>query len=168
MAHLKRCNKCGNRCCRYVAIEIDTPRTDEDFDDIRWYVAHRKVTVFKHDGEWHFNVNTKCKQLDKDGRCKMYDKRPRICREYELDECEEDGLDYEVNLCTVKRAAAMPAHVGSVSSDGVHGFRAGRHPRGGEDARGARGPRRIRAQLQTKQVFRHRAAANVPRADKED
>ena len=103
MAHLKRCNRCSNRCCRYVAIEIDTPKTDEDFDDFRWYVAHRKVTVFKQDGVWHLNFNSKCKQLDKDGRCKIYDKRPRICREYELDECEEDGLDYEVNLRTVKQ-----------------------------------------------------------------
>jgi len=103
MGHLKRCNKCGNRCCRYVAIEIDTPRTDQDFDDIRWYVAHRKVTVFKHDGVWHFNVDTKCKQLGNDGRCKIYDKRPRICREYDLDECEEGGIEYEVHLRSVKQ-----------------------------------------------------------------
>ena len=102
MSSLSQCKGCGEKCCRYLATEIDTPRTDKDFDDIRWYVAHHNVSVFKHDGAWHLNFDTKCDYLGKDGRCTMYDIRPEICRGYEIDACEEDGLDYDVNLQTVE------------------------------------------------------------------
>jgi Fe-S-cluster containining protein len=77
-----------------VALPIDTPKTKKDYDDIRWYLAHKKIQVFVEDGDWYIQFFTRCKYLDKDLMCKIYDERPKICRKYEHDECEHHGDDY--------------------------------------------------------------------------
>ena len=86
-----RCSKCTALCCRYIAIEIDKPETKRDFDDIRWYVAHRGVRVFVERGRWYVEFRTRCKFLTKDNLCAIYEKRPRICREHDPNSCEFDG-----------------------------------------------------------------------------
>jgi len=85
------CVKCGAKCCHYYALEIDEPKKVREFDDIRWYVAHAKTSVFVEDGKWYLQVFTKCQYLDKDNRCTIYETRPRICRRYDTDECEFEG-----------------------------------------------------------------------------
>jgi hypothetical protein len=45
-----------------VSIPIDTPEDWKDFDDIRWYLAHRDVSTYKKDGQWHVHLNTLCKR----------------------------------------------------------------------------------------------------------
>ena len=39
------CNGC-TKCCEYIALEIDTPETQEDFENIRWYLLHENVKIF--------------------------------------------------------------------------------------------------------------------------
>ena len=39
------CAQCNALCCRYMAIKVDTPRTADDYDDVRWYLLHRDVRV---------------------------------------------------------------------------------------------------------------------------
>jgi len=85
------CSKCDAMCCRYVAVQIDTPTTPTDFEDIRWYVSHRKVWVFMDDGDWYVCLDTPCKFLSRDHRCKIYEARPRICRKYTTRTCEFNG-----------------------------------------------------------------------------
>lgn len=93
------CKKCDGKCCRYFALPIDTPEDWDDFDDIRWYLCHEDITVFVEDGDWYLNVKNKCRHLsEKDYRCQNYDLRPRICRKYDTDNCDQTGDDYGYEL----------------------------------------------------------------------
>jgi uncharacterized protein len=83
------CHTCGGQCCRYFALQIDKPRSGEDFDHLRWYLAHGKVALFIEEKEWYLQVNTKCNFLSEEGKCGMYHNRPKICRDYGLDESGE-------------------------------------------------------------------------------
>lgn len=98
------CLKCNGICCRYVALPIDDPETKSDFDDIRWYIAHRGVWVFVEDGDWYVCFDAKCDFLDKNNRCKIYETRPKICRGYETDECEffGEGEAYDMKFTRIE------------------------------------------------------------------
>ncbi|MBN1557252.1 MAG: YkgJ family cysteine cluster protein [Lentisphaerae bacterium] len=77
------CAACGQACCRYVATEIDRPTCKRDYDNIRWYLRHANVFVFRdHDGKWYLEFETRCEALGEDGFCTAYETRPKICREH--------------------------------------------------------------------------------------
>ena len=106
MAKKRQCEKCTGLCCRYFALPIETPEDRDDFDDIRWYLCHKDVTVFIEDGDWYINIKNKCKHLsDNDNRCKIYTKRPNICRGYKHDDCDyvEGKYDYELHFTSDKQ-----------------------------------------------------------------
>lgn len=92
------CATCPAICCRYVATCIDTPTTKGDFDDIRWYIAHRDVWVFVDDGDWYLCIERPCRYLSKTNECMIYDRRPRICRQYKIDDCERYGTGEAYDL----------------------------------------------------------------------
>ena len=101
MAKKSPCEKCKGLCCRYFALPIETPETRQDYDDIRWYLCHEDVTVFVEEGDWYINTKNKCRHLDeKTHHCNIYDKRPKICRGYKMDDCDlTDGeYDYELHF----------------------------------------------------------------------
>jgi len=88
------CEQCDALCCKSVAVEIDEPETKEDWDEIRWYLYHEDIIVYKdNDGDWLVEFQTNCKQLDKDEKCKIYEKRPKICRKHDLESCQMNGED---------------------------------------------------------------------------
>lgn len=96
MEEKKTCDSCNAACCRYVALEIDTPETLEDFEDIRWYVVHENVHVYvEEDGTWNLEFLTPCKHVREDNRCAIHEafvdnptlKRPKICGEFQPDQC---------------------------------------------------------------------------------
>ena len=84
------CDHCVGKCCRYFCLQLDTPTTWDDFDSIRWYLAHGQTMVYVDEKKWYLVVFTKCQYLRSDHRCGIYFDRPRICREYSTDECEYD------------------------------------------------------------------------------
>ncbi len=84
------CDHCVGKCCRYFCLQIDTPSTWDDFDSIRWYLAHGQTMVYVDKKKWYLVVFTKCKYLRSDNRCGIYFDRPRICREYSTADCEYD------------------------------------------------------------------------------
>ncbi len=86
------CNYCSGKCCRYFALPIDKPKNYEEYDEIRWYLLHENATVFVEDGSWFLLVHTVCKALDAHNRCKIYDRRPQVCRDYSTEKCEYDDL----------------------------------------------------------------------------
>ena len=92
-----QCRFCA-RCCRHVSLEIDVPEDREDFDNIRWYLLHKDVSVFIDDGKWYLEVLKDCMELTGDGRCGIYEGRPDICREYEAGECEREGHYWDIML----------------------------------------------------------------------
>ncbi len=84
------CSGCSN-CCEYVAIEIDKPRSVEDFDEIYWYLVHRDVWVYvEENGGWFVQFNTPCDKL-RYRLCGIYTARPQVCRDYHPDSCVRYG-----------------------------------------------------------------------------
>ncbi|MEJ2703828.1 MAG: YkgJ family cysteine cluster protein [Sedimentisphaerales bacterium] len=101
MAKKSQCERCTGLCCRYFALPIETPENKEDYDDIRWYLCHKDVTVFVEDGDWYLNIKNKCRHLSqKDHRCNIYSQRPRICRKYRHADCDfiDGEYDYELHF----------------------------------------------------------------------
>ena len=90
------CSYCTGKCCRYFALPIDTPQTWEDYDHIRWYMMHGRVSIFVEDETWYLTVHADCQHLQDDHRCGIYEQRPRICRSYTTKDCEyNDDECYE-------------------------------------------------------------------------
>jgi len=106
MAKKGQCDRCTGLCCRYFALPIETPEDKGDYDDIRWFLCHKDITVFVEDGDWYINIKNKCMHLsEKDYRCRIYDKRPRICRGYSHSDCDfvEGHYDYELHFTDDKQ-----------------------------------------------------------------
>lgn len=90
------CDHCTAKCCRYFALPIDTPKTWEDFDHLRWYSLHVRISFFVEDGTWYLMVHADCKHIQSDQMCGIYEDRPQICRTYSADDCEfDDDATYE-------------------------------------------------------------------------
>ena len=88
------CEHCTGECCQYIALPIEEPEDKGDFDDIRWYLMHEGITVFVEEGAWYIQFRARCRNLQADFRCGVYEKRPNICREYESGDCDYAGGDY--------------------------------------------------------------------------
>ncbi len=89
------CDFCTGKCCRYFSLPIDTPHTWDDFDSIRWYLAHGQTLVYVVESQWYLLVKTRCQYLNSDNRCRIYFNRPKICREYSTGDCEyEDACSF--------------------------------------------------------------------------
>ena len=85
------CRQCTGQCCRYFGLQIDTPRSKEEFENIRWYLAHKKTAIFVEKRKWFLEMYEECKYLGKDHTCKIYSKRPQLCREHSPKDCEFHG-----------------------------------------------------------------------------
>ena len=82
------CFECA-QCCSYVAVEIDTPTTSKEYDQIVWYLYHRGVEIFVDwDGAWHVLFRTRCENLSAAGTCRVYEQRPAICKDFDWRACE--------------------------------------------------------------------------------
>ncbi len=88
------CLECDGECCKRLAIDIDLPETEEDFEDFKWYLYHKNVSVYQdEDGDWCVQFETQCKHLDEKGMCKIYKNRPPVCKKYSSEECEMNNED---------------------------------------------------------------------------
>lgn len=84
------CDHCTGKCCRYFSLPIETPTTWDDYDSVRWYLAHGQTLVYVEKGTWYLVVLTRCQYLDVRNHCRIYHDRPKICRDYTTEECEYD------------------------------------------------------------------------------
>jgi hypothetical protein len=96
---LRACTECG-KCCTYVSVGINPPRTLRFASDVLWYLYHDRVSVYRDgDGEWSVVFETRCRHLGDDRRCAVYAHRPEICREFDNTTCEVNapggGLSFE-------------------------------------------------------------------------
>ena len=89
------CDKCAALCCRYFALPIDNPDCRKDYDNIRWYLIHQNVVVFIEKKQWYVGVLNRCKHLQDNNLCGIYDTRPAICRSYSTDNCDYHGGEYD-------------------------------------------------------------------------
>ena len=91
----KQCRACAGKCCTYFCFQIDEPDSYAEFENVRWYLCHEGVSVHIDDGDWFLAVANRCRNLTRDGRCKIYENRPLICREYSHESCDHTSGDYE-------------------------------------------------------------------------
>jgi len=87
------CEGCHAPCCRYFALQIDTPTSKADFENIRWYLCHEGTRVYVEKGKWYLEVASRCRHLDANNRCRIYPRRPTICRDHDPQTCEATGLE---------------------------------------------------------------------------
>ncbi|MBT3690890.1 YkgJ family cysteine cluster protein [archaeon] len=85
------CEGCKAKCCKYICVEIDKPEDKEDYEHILWYLVHKDVSVFIEGKEWYIQFDTPCNKLDEKYMCKIYDKRPEICKKLSIENCEKHG-----------------------------------------------------------------------------
>ena len=85
------CDHCVGKCCRYFSLPIKDPETWDDFDELRWFLAHGRTVVYLEKGTWYLLVMEKCRYLTDQNRCAIYEHRPQICDDYESDNCEYDS-----------------------------------------------------------------------------
>jgi Fe-S-cluster containining protein len=94
------CMSCDAGCCRTVAVQWEKPTCKKDWEQIRWLVAHKNISVYlDEDDDWLIEFKTDCTHIGKDNRCLIYDKRMPICREHPSDACEMSGdEDYYLEM----------------------------------------------------------------------
>ena len=87
------CDMCVEAdCCTELTIEMAPPVTFEEWEEVRWMVAHKNVMVAQQqDGSWVNVFNTPCEKLLPGGKCGVYETRPLICQEYPLEVCPKNG-----------------------------------------------------------------------------
>jgi len=116
----KGCEGCDAKCCKHVAIEIDNPESLEDFEDIKWYVCHKNVNVFvDEDYQWNLEFLTPCEHLGEDNKCKSYEFRPQICRDYDNEDCTFNNKDY-VEKYIFKNIQDIEDYIQNVFEKGEH------------------------------------------------
>jgi len=82
------CSGCV-KCCSYVTIEIDKPRTSQEYDQWIWALHHRHISLYVERPEaWYIHVDTMCERLDGSGRCSIHGRHPVLCRDYDPRTCE--------------------------------------------------------------------------------
>jgi Fe-S-cluster containining protein len=81
-------------CCTYIAVAIDGPINAKAASEILWHLYHRDVSVYRDgDDEWMVQFEARCRHLNTDNTCAIYDQRPHICRAYSEESCEVNSPD---------------------------------------------------------------------------
>ena len=94
MTESEICVKCTG-CCRYVTVEIAKPRSKEKIELYTWYLLHKNVQIYiDNEKTWNLLFITTCTKLGGDGRCNIYQTRPKICKEYSPKSCSRTGKDH--------------------------------------------------------------------------
>jgi hypothetical protein len=94
------CTKhCGARCCRYITVTFPAPKSEPDWDEVRWWLAHEGVMVTHDDDGWMLHMATRCKNLRADNACGVYPDHMLACQEYDPGDCEYTGeVPFDVKL----------------------------------------------------------------------
>ena len=94
-------------CCYDVQISIGEAVDFQFWGDARWMVAHKNVSVCKRldENEWVVIFKTPCEKLTSDGRCEIYETRPKLCEEYSRHTCIMNSpqmAEFELEFDTVE------------------------------------------------------------------
>ncbi len=111
----KTCEGCGGRCCSYAAVEIEAPKSLDDWEDLVFYVYHGTKVSVAPNGKgrsWLLEFPGRCVHLGKNGMCGIYERRPRVCREHPVEECERHMGEDIRDVATVEDLLALMDEVG--------------------------------------------------------
>jgi len=77
------------KCCTYIIVQVDSPRSAWEYDQWIWALHHRGVSLFVEKPEkWFVHFETVCDHLQGDGRCAIHGRHPVLCRDYDPRTCE--------------------------------------------------------------------------------
>lgn len=80
---VRECLKCGSACCRYVLWDLPRePRSQDSLDEVIWMLGNPHIRILKNGRRWSILVEGRCRMLDGDGCCQVYERRPFICQDY--------------------------------------------------------------------------------------
>ena len=74
------CAECGGKCCRYILLET----TKDDHYKLEFWEAQGNIKFSETDTHVQYGQLSKCQHNTDDGKCAIYDKRPKLCREFPL------------------------------------------------------------------------------------
>jgi len=115
----KKCKNCDAKCCKYVSLDIDTPETKDDFENIKWYISHKNVEVYiDFEGVWNVRFITRCEHLNTSNMCDIYKKRPEICKEFSSAECSTN-IENE-DLFVFKKLEEVEEYIKNIFLKGRH------------------------------------------------
>lgn len=86
-----KCRNCTGKCCRYILVDIPTPRSRLDFNNYGWYLAHEKTAIYIDGGKWYLAVFNNCRYLNEKNQCAIYENRYQACIDHSEANCEFDG-----------------------------------------------------------------------------
>lgn len=72
------CAECGGKCCRYIMLE--TTKTNDY--KLEFWEAQGHVKFSEDDTHVQYGQVAKCQHNMDDGKCAIYDKRPKLCRDF--------------------------------------------------------------------------------------
>jgi len=74
----------------------------DEINDYAWIVAHEGTCIhIEEDNSWNLMVKSRCSHLDFKGDCKVYSKRPNICRQHDPEACEhKSSTDHDYDNVT--------------------------------------------------------------------
>jgi hypothetical protein len=85
------CSGC-QRCCTYVAVEVDAPDTPWMYDQYVWLLYHKNIWMYVEKGnKWYVQFETVCEKLGPKGECRVHGMHPVLCKEYDARSCERRG-----------------------------------------------------------------------------
>ena len=112
----RTCEGCGGKCCSYVAVEMDAPTSIADFEDLAFYIYHGAKVAVSDDGgnrrTWFLEFKGRCRYLTDAGRCTIYEHRPRVCREHDIEDCERYNAQDITDIATVSELLAFMERIG--------------------------------------------------------
>jgi uncharacterized protein len=104
---LVECTKCG-KCCTYVSIGINTPTRPRYATDALWYLYHDKVSLYiDGNGEWSVVFETRCRNLQSNLLCAIYEDRPHICRDFDNTTCDVNDPEGGRSIDTPEELLAL-------------------------------------------------------------
>jgi len=74
------CEECGGKCCKYMVLE--THKGNDYKIDFWKAVGNEKIS--ETDTHVIYLQKTPCQHSQEDGKCGIYEDRPRLCREFPL------------------------------------------------------------------------------------
>jgi hypothetical protein len=80
------------RCCTYVAVEVDAPDVPWMYDQYVWLLYHKGIWMYVEKGnKWFVQFETVCEKLGARGECRVHGSHPVLCKEYDARTCERRG-----------------------------------------------------------------------------
>ena len=95
---LSECEDCPALCCHDLVEPMDKPKTADDIFELKWELQYDTINVFVRSHRWYRIIAGRCMYLDRSNRCRIYERRPKRCRDMKPPECERFGEFYDVMI----------------------------------------------------------------------